>query len=155
MQQRNPIAAALMAKMQIAPEERPRVKVECLRLLATLRLDPARTQLISGFVDTYLRLSQPEERVFQEEIGRIEPAEWEGIMEIVTSWMEQGIEQGSQREARSLILRLLTRKVGEIPEAARSQIQQLSTAQFEALGEALLDFSRQSDLETWLIEHAP
>ena len=34
-----------------------RVKLECLRLLATLRLDPARMQLISGFVDTYLRLS--------------------------------------------------------------------------------------------------
>ena len=37
--------------------ERPRVKLECLRLLATLRLNPARMRLISGFVDTYLRPS--------------------------------------------------------------------------------------------------
>ncbi len=35
----NPVASALMAKMNIAPEDRPRVKFECLRLLATLRLD--------------------------------------------------------------------------------------------------------------------
>lgn len=68
LKQQNPVAAALMAKMQIAPEDRPRVKVECLRLLATLRLDPARTQLISGFVDTYLRLNATEERVFQSEL---------------------------------------------------------------------------------------
>lgn len=37
-----------MAKMNIAPSDRPRVKSECLRLLATLRLAPARMQLISG-----------------------------------------------------------------------------------------------------------
>ena len=53
LQQSNPVAAALMAKMRIAPEDRRTVKLECLRLLATLRLDPARMQLISGFVDTY------------------------------------------------------------------------------------------------------
>jgi hypothetical protein len=45
--QQNPVAAALMAKMNIAVEERPQVKAECLRLLITLRLDPARMQLIS------------------------------------------------------------------------------------------------------------
>ncbi|WP_313931754.1 hypothetical protein [Nostoc punctiforme] len=54
--QPNPVAAALMSKMNIPKLERPQVKAECLRLLATLKLDPARMQLISGFVDTYLRL---------------------------------------------------------------------------------------------------
>jgi hypothetical protein len=51
LQHENPVASALMAKMNIASEDRPRVKSECLRLLATLRLDPARMQLISGFID--------------------------------------------------------------------------------------------------------
>ncbi len=45
LNQQNPVAAALMAKMNITPEERPQVKAECLRLLTTLRLDPARMQL--------------------------------------------------------------------------------------------------------------
>jgi len=53
-----------MAKMRIETNDRPKVKAECLRLLATLRLDPARTRLISGFVDTYLRLNTQEEQVF-------------------------------------------------------------------------------------------
>lgn len=61
----NPVASALMTRMEIALGDRPRVKLECLRLLATLRLDPARMQLISGFVDTYLRLNEQEQAVFQ------------------------------------------------------------------------------------------
>jgi hypothetical protein len=60
LQQPNPVAAALMAKMQIDPVDRPRVKAECLRLLVTLKLDLARMQLISGFVDTYLTLTVDE-----------------------------------------------------------------------------------------------
>jgi Putative transposase, YhgA-like len=71
--QPNPVAAALMSKMRIAPADRPRVKVECLRLLATLQLDPARTRLISDFVDTYLNLNARARELFQAEIARIEP----------------------------------------------------------------------------------
>ncbi len=37
--QQNPVAVALMAKMNIPTSERPQVKAECLRLLTTLRLD--------------------------------------------------------------------------------------------------------------------
>ena len=85
-----------MAKMNIASEERPRVKLECLRLLATLRLDPARMKLISGFIDTYLRLNVEEERLFQADINTIEPSEQEVVMEIVTRKIERGIEQGRQ-----------------------------------------------------------
>jgi predicted transposase/invertase (TIGR01784 family) len=51
---------------------------------------------------------------------------------------------------RSLILRLLTRKVGEIPTATQSQIATLSIAQLEDLGEALLNFATSADLSEWL-----
>ncbi|GAB4385258.1 MAG: hypothetical protein Kow00121_49960 [Elainellaceae cyanobacterium] len=150
LNQSNPIAAALMAKMQIAPNDRPKVKAECLRLLATLRLDPARTQLISGFVDTYLKLNQEEEQVFQAEIGRLRTTEREEIMEIVTSWMQQGIEQGIEQGERSLILRQLTRRLGELPDSLKAQINTLSVPQLEALGEALLDFTSLAEVEQWL-----
>ncbi|MEO1802753.1 MAG: Rpn family recombination-promoting nuclease/putative transposase, partial [Cyanobacteria bacterium J06629_2] len=61
LQQQNPVAAALMAKMKIDQRDRPKVKAECLRLMVTLKLDPARMYLISGFVDTYLDLNSQEE----------------------------------------------------------------------------------------------
>ncbi|MCL1473577.1 DUF4351 domain-containing protein [Argonema antarcticum] len=148
----NPAASALMAKMKIAPCDRPRVKLECLRLMATLRLDRARMRLISGFVDTYLRLNAEEETLFRTEINTIEPSEGEEVMEIVTSWMEQGIEQGlqqgRQREA-SLILRLLNRRIGGIAPNLEARIRGLSVDKLEELGEALLDFSDVADLIAW------
>lgn len=150
VRQNNPVASALMAKMNITPAERRQVKFECLRLLATFKLDPARIQLISGFIDTYLRLSTAEERLLRADIARIEPVEQEGVMKIVTSWMEEGIEQGKQSEALSLIMRLLPRKIGTFEPELQERIQQLPLTQLEDLAVALLDFSSVTDLEAWL-----
>ncbi len=160
LNQPNPVAAALMSKMRIAPADRPKVKAECLRLLATLKLNPARTRLISGFVDTYLVLNSQEKQVFESELGKIEATQREGVMEIVTSWMREGMEQGMERgmergaeRERALVLRQLTRRVGEIPTSFRSPLDLLSLEQLEVLGEALLDFTTIADLEAWLQNH--
>lgn len=93
LEQQNPVAAALMAKMSVAIADRPRVKAECLRVLTTLRLDPARMQLISGFVDVYLRLNESEEEVFQAEIDRMGLANEARVMEILTSWEVKAMER--------------------------------------------------------------
>jgi Domain of unknown function (DUF4351)/Putative transposase, YhgA-like len=156
LNQQNPVAAALMSKMRINKVDRPRVKVECLRVLATLRLDPARTKLISGFVDTYLRLNSKEEQVFQESVGTLEGTEREGIMQIVTSWMEQGIAEGRSDEALSLVRRQLTRRLrlSTLPSSIEAQVQVLALPQLEALGEALLDFSSVEDLTIWLQQNS-
>ncbi len=134
LHQHNPVAAALMAKMRIAPSDRPKVKAECLRLLTTLQLDPARTRLLSGFVDTYLRLNQQEERVFQAEVGRLEKSERESVMQIVTSWMEQGLEQGRQEAQTAIALNLLKQRIAiEVIAQATgltiAQLQQLQASQ--------------------------
>lgn len=130
LNQPNPVAAALMSKMQVAQGDRPKVKAECLRLLATLRLDPARTRLISGFVDTYLRLNQQEEQVFQDELGKIESTEREEIMEIVTSWMEQGLERGRQETQVEIVRNMLQEN---IPLETIARITGLSIAQLQQL----------------------
>jgi hypothetical protein len=146
LQHQNPVAAALMSKMRVARKDRPKVKAECLRLLATLQLDPVRTKLISGFVDTYLKLNAQEEQVFQTEIDRIGIAEQEKVMEIVTSWMERGIEQGELK----LLLKLLNRRFNGLNSSLEEQIRQLPVAQVEALGEDMMDFSSEVDLVNWL-----
>ena len=158
LQHPNPVAAALMAKMKFKPEERAKVKLECLRMLVTLRLDPARTQLISGFVDTYLRLDAAEEKVFNTELEKLGLTEEEQVMEIVTSWMERGIEQGIQQGIQqgeaSLVLRQLNRRFGEMTSRTCEQIRGLEVQQLEELAEALLDFESQADLSNWLIRHS-
>jgi Domain of unknown function (DUF4351) len=159
-QLRNPVASALMAKMKMKRQERPIVKLECLKQMARLRLNPAQTRMISGFVDTYLTLEGQEEAVFQAELDRIEPSQKEVVMEVVTSWMqkgiergiEQGIERGIERGERSLILRQLNRRVGSFPRVIQAQVEALPLNQLESLGEALLDFTSLADLENWLAQ---
>jgi len=151
-QLRNPVASALMAKMKMKRQERPLVKLECLKQMARLRLNPAQAKMISGFVDTYLRLEGQEEEVFQAELDRIEPSEKEVVMEVVTSWMEEGIERGIERGERSLILRQLHRRVGSLSQGIQAQVELLSLERLEALGEALLDFTSLVDLENWLAQ---
>ena len=59
-------------------------------------------------------------------------------------------DEGRQEEGQSLILRQLLRRIGEVTPKMRSQIQTLSLTQLEALGEALLDFTKPDDLDEWM-----
>lgn len=76
-------------------------------------------------------------------------------MPYITSVEEIGYDRGVreilQRE-RSLILRLLTRKIGLIDDQTNDRINDLSIVKLESLGEALLDFRSIDDLTTWLQE---
>jgi predicted transposase YdaD len=67
--------------------------------------------------------------------------------------MQQGVQQGVQQGELTLILRLLTCRVGGISPDIEAQIRTLSLNQLETLGEALLDFSQSSDLDDWLRLH--
>ena len=66
---------------------------------------------------------------------------------------QQG-EAGRQEEAVSLILRQLGKRFGELPDDIRASISELPLTQTEELGEALLDFSALSDVQSWLANHA-
>ena len=59
---------------------------------------------------------------------------------------QEAMEEGE----RMLILRLLTRKLGEIPQGLQGRIEELPLTQLENLGEALLDFEQMGDLVSWL-----
>ncbi len=145
--QHNPVAAALMAKMNIAVSERPQVKAECLRLLTTLKLDPARMQLISGFVDTYLRLDDTEKQVFQAVISTMGLDEREEVMQIVTSWQQEGVEI-ERKETISTLLKVRFGNLDSELEAIIPQLMQLSREEYLGLllqadrKELLLRFQR-------------
>jgi predicted transposase YdaD len=91
-------------------------------------------------------------QVFEEErkVTYVSNAERFGFERGIKRGIEQGIEQGMAQEARSLILRQLTRRIGTIAPNIESQISTLSVSQLESLGEALLDFSSAADLDEWL-----
>jgi predicted transposase YdaD len=97
----------------------------------------------------YLRLNKLEKEKFQTEIGTLIKEEKEEVMQIVTSWMEEGIERGIERE-KNLILRLINRKFGQINLELETEIRSLNIEIIETLGEAIFDLDTVEDLQTWL-----
>lgn len=153
LRQPNPIASALMTKMRIAPEDRPRVKLECLRMLATLKLDRARTTLIGAFMDSYLKLTAVEMIVYNRDVEAIAPLEREVVMQLTNEWIEKGREQGEREALAGMAVRQLNRRFGPLPSAVIERIRALSKPQLDDLGESLLDFQSLADAESWLSRH--
>ena len=114
------------------------MKLECLRLLLTLRLDPARMRLIGTFVDSYLRLNEREVRMFAKEMeqAKLKPKEKEAIVEYVTSWEERGIakglakglEKGRVEGLQEMLLDVLSTRFGSVDAGVAARIQRMNAA---------------------------
>jgi hypothetical protein len=162
LRQDNPVAAALMAKMGFAPEERVEVKKECLRMIARLKYEPEKMQFLAGFVDTYLRLNAEEHKKLVAAMQKLPRKERKKAMESLMTreeigWnrgIQQGEQIGVQKGERAIVLRQLARRLGVLSKRAQASIARLSTEQVEILSEALLDFTHPRDLTQWLREHA-
>jgi predicted transposase/invertase (TIGR01784 family) len=111
---------------QIVDTEASRAIIEMIATIMVYKF----TNLSRQEVDTMLGLQLADTRVYRE-----------------------AKEEGRQEGESALILRLLSRRIGEVTPEQRSQIQALSINQLEALGEALLDFTKPGDLEEWLRSH--
>jgi predicted transposase/invertase (TIGR01784 family) len=133
LDQANPVAAALMSKMRIATEDRPKVKAECLRLMVTLKLDPAKMSLVSKFVDTYLQLDRDEEKTFQAEVDKMDTAQKEEVMQVTTSWERKGKIEGKIEERQAIALNMLK---DNLPLEQISRWTGLSIAEVQKLQES-------------------
>ncbi|AOQ22677.1 hypothetical protein MTAT_26810 [Moorella thermoacetica] len=141
----NPVAAALLSKMGFKDEERVQVKLEFLRMLTRLKLDPARMEMLAGFFESYLKLSQEEEERLNCELGRIDKKEAETIVQITTSWHErgrmegliegrmeglkEGLKEGRMEAQKETILKYLSRRFGEQPADLEEKVQKISDLQ--------------------------
>jgi predicted transposase YdaD len=118
-------------QQQIADPEAGRAIIEMISTIMVYKF----TNLSRQEVEAMLGLQLADTRVYRE-------AKEEGRLE--------GREEGRQEGESALILRQLSRRIGEVTPEMRSQIQSLSINQLEALGEALLNFTQPEDLEEWL-----
>ncbi len=67
---------------------------------------------------------------------------------------ERGEARGEARGQRTLVVRLLTRRLGALSERDAAAIEALPAALLPDLAEALLDFSSHADLERWLAQQS-
>ena len=150
----NPAAAALMTKMKIAPKDRLKVTREIVRMIATLKLDPARTHLIANFMDAYLKLTAEEmqqyERKYSAETTQEEKATMELLPHTRYAGRMEGLQEGLQAGKEELVIGLINRRFGSAPPQITERLDGLSAEELNALGLALLDFRSVADLENWL-----
>ena len=116
------------------------------RAVQLLRLDESLSELepLLGFFASFVLDTELVSQILRWDMAVLRESPW--YQEI----RQEGEQTGALREAQALILRLLTRRIGDVALALQSQVQALSLAQLEALGEALLDFSEPADLVNWL-----
>jgi predicted transposase YdaD len=122
-------AQMLLSRARSQGQTNPKIE-EIIKLIETI------------VVDKFPQLSREEiERMF-------------GLSELrQTKVYQEALQEGEQKgldHERSLILRLLERRVGKVSQSVKSQVLALSFTELESLGEALLDFSAPSDLNDWL-----
>ncbi|WP_338835718.1 DUF4351 domain-containing protein [Neomoorella thermoacetica] len=139
----NPVAAALLSKMDYSPRERVQVKIEFLRLLTRMQLDQARMELITAFFESYLVLNPEEEKTLQEKLPEeLQPEEVQRVMELTTSWHLKGWQQGRQE----ILLRQLRKRLGTISSEVEAKIKTLSVEQLDDLAEKILDITSEDEL---------
>ena len=137
----NPAAAALLSKMGYSKEERVQVKIEFLRMLVRLQVDPAKQRLLYGFFESYLNLSDEEEEKFMKEARQFDDADEileipisyeergkkEGLEEGKKRGLEEGLEKGLERGKKEVALELLKKglDINLIMEATKLSLDEI------------------------------
>jgi len=162
IQSNNPVAAALLSKMGYQKKERVQVKLEFLRMLVRMELDPARMTLLTGFFETYLILNEEEERKLEEEIGKVDEKEAKRMIEITTSWEEkgrvkgrmegrmEGKAEGKAEGQASLLLRQLKKKFGYLPVEMENRVMSMPVEKLQELAEAIFDLETIDDVNSFI-----
>jgi predicted transposase YdaD len=123
----------------------------------TRQIIGAATYVLAGLVlekniiKQILRRDIMRESVTYQEIleeGRLE-GEVRGRKEGEVKGRKEGEIKGRKQGLLTIILRLLTRKFGNLPPKMHTRIARLQIPRLESLAEAILDFESVADLELW------
>jgi predicted transposase YdaD len=105
-----------------------------------------------GFFASFVLDTELVQQIMRWDVTVLRESPW--YQEIRQEGRQEDEQRGRTEGERSLILRLLTRRVGNLPSTEETQVRSLDLARLEALGEALLDFTGMEDLVVWLRSHS-
>jgi predicted transposase YdaD len=103
-----------------------------------------------GFFASFVLDTELVRQIMRWDMTVLRESPW--YQEILQEGWQSAKQEGRQEGEQSLILRLLTRRIGDISPDVQTQIQALSLDQLESR-EALLDFTEPTDLVNWLQEN--
>ncbi|MBB5354198.1 putative transposase/invertase (TIGR01784 family) [Anoxybacillus mongoliensis] len=130
IRQDNPIAAALISKMGYTESERVELKKQFLRMLVRMELDEAKQRLLFGFFETYVKLSDEEERRLRSEVNEMETKEKERVLELIISYEQKALEKGREEGMKRLV-QTMARKGMSVKDIAN--VTDLSEEEVERL----------------------
>ena len=145
----NPLAYALMAKMDYNQQQRVRLKADFLRLILGCPVDPARRSLLIEFVETYLPLAKDEQAEFREIVHA--DSEYVEVERMITTYeieaKKEGKREGKKEGKQDDLILLSEKKFGKLTAAQRRKIRQIeSTEKLDVLLLALLDAKSLDEL---------
>jgi len=158
----NPVAVALMSKMNVAPEDRATIRREFYNLFTTGKLNNRQLRIIDEFMQSYLKLTTQEKEQIRAEMEPTMPTQaqpqyrtflYEEHREAYEEGIEKGVAQGVHSGAVRLTMRLLEDKFDTIDETMRQQITALPTETVEDLSVAVSRMQTEEDLQNWLTAH--
>ncbi|AXM88174.1 transposase [Anoxybacillus ayderensis G10] len=118
----NPIAAALLSKMGYTESERVELKKQFLRMLVRLELDEAKQRLLFGFFETYVKLSDEEERRLRSEVNEMETKEKDKVMELIISYEQQGMKRLVQTMAKK---GMSVKDIANVTDLSEEEVERL------------------------------
>ena len=159
------LAHLKMQETQGKPKQRKESKFALIRKLYEQGLDEQDIRNLYRFIDWVMILPERLENKFWEELKQFEEEQTmpylttgerigykRGKQEGRVEGREEGRVEGRVEGEQRLILRLLSRRFGELSPQVRARVESINLTQLEALGEALLDFTNIDDLNNWLQE---
>jgi Domain of unknown function (DUF4351) len=155
-----------MQETQKKPKQRKAWKFSLIRKLYEKGLEEQDIRNLYRFIDWVMILPERLESEFWQELKQFEEEQTmpylttgerigynRGREEGLQEGREEGLQEGRQEGEQALILRLLSRRCGELLPQVRVRVESMNSTQLEALSEALLDFTGIDDLNCWLQEN--
>ncbi len=147
----NPLGTGLSAMMQPSQLGKLAQKYHTLLRLTASSIDPARKSLLAYLVETNLTLSKSDEAEFKQHLIRSQFEEADEMLDIEQLFrehykdiyekrgIERGILQGLIQGERSILLKLMREKFGELPSDVILKMEAVdSEADLDAIAKQLL-----------------
>ena len=120
MKYHNPLAYALMAKMELDKKQRAKLKADFLNLVLRCRINPARENVLLNFIEKYVILNREEQKVYKQLTETDE--KYLEVKKMITVYEEKGIEKGELKSTREDVLEVLKVRFQNIPYAVKEKI---------------------------------
>lgn len=135
----NLAVAALLSQMGYEAHERVQVKLEFLRIIIRMKINPAKMEFLYGFFETYLKLNKEEEAQMMEKTENLPEGEKEVMLQLPNSYfekgkqegIEEGMKKGIEKEKQEVVLKLIEKgmpisEIADITELSQEEIRKFA-----------------------------